>query len=65
MFGINLIRLRNTKGLSQQSLSYMAEIPLSQIGRIERGEINTTISTIYVISKALEIEINEMFIFEY
>ena len=64
MFGINLIRLRNSKKLSQVSLSHIADIPLSQIGRIERGEINTTISTVYVLSKALELDIEVFFEFE-
>ena len=64
MFGINLIRIRNAKNLSQVSLSHIADIPLSQIGRIERGEINTTINTVYILSKALETDILEFFKFD-
>ena len=47
--------------LSQETLSYDANIPRNQIGRIERGEISTTISTLYKICKALKIEIRELF----
>ena len=56
------IRLRRLeRNLSQEILSYDANIPRNQIGRIERGEISTTISTLYKICKALKIEIRELF----
>ena len=55
------IRLRRLElNLSQEILSYDANIPRNQIGRIERGEISTTISTLYKICKALKIEIREL-----
>lgn len=44
---------RVNKDISQLDLANEAEIPLSQIGRIERGEINPTISSLYVIAQAL------------
>jgi len=46
--------------LSQETLSYDANIPRNQIGRIERGEINTTIITLHKICKALQINIKEL-----
>ena len=56
------IRLRRLElNLSQEILSYDANIHRNQIGRIERGEISTTISTLYKICKALKIEIKELF----
>ncbi len=56
------IRLRRLElNLSQELLSFDADIPRNQIGRIERGEISTTISTLYKICKALKIEIRELF----
>lgn len=51
--GNRIRELRTGKGLSQEELSNEADIPLSQIGRIERGETNPTISTLFVISEAL------------
>lgn len=51
---------RLSKNLSQVMLSYDANIPKSQIGRIERGEINTTIGTLYKICTALGIEFKEL-----
>jgi len=62
-FGINLKKLRTENKVPQEELANSSDIPISQIGRIERGEINTTISTAYAISKALEIDIKELFNF--
>ncbi|RZJ36423.1 MAG: XRE family transcriptional regulator [Flavobacterium sp.] len=53
--------LRNQKNLSQATLSYDANIPKNQIGRIERGDINTSILTLNKICKALEIPLIELF----
>lgn len=58
--GKRIKELRKEKGLSQEDLSYEADIPLSQIGRIERGETNPTISTLYVIAKALGVELKHL-----
>ena len=56
------LRLRRLElKLSQEILSYDANIPRNQIGRIERGEISTSISTLYKICKALKIEIRDLF----
>lgn len=63
-FGKNLKRLRNDASLSQEELANDADIPLSQVGRIERGEVNTTISTVYVLAKALNLEVAELFKFK-
>ena len=63
-FGENLRKLRKEKQLSQEELSYKADIPINQIGRIERGEVNTTISTISVIARALEVHQMELLRFE-
>ena len=62
-FGLNLKKIRLERKMSQEDLAYSSDIPISQIGRIERGEINTTISTLYAISKSLEIEIKYLFDF--
>ena len=60
-FGRRLRDLRISNGLSQEHLANMAEIPLSQVGRIERGEVNPTLSTINVLAKALKIDLKEIF----
>lgn len=58
--GSNIRSLRIEKGISQEALANEADIPLSQIGRIERGETNPTISTLFVISEALGVELRRL-----
>ena len=60
-FGANLKTLRKAKGFSQEELANHADIPINQVGRIERGEVNTTISTIYALAEALKINVKELF----
>ena len=45
-------------------LADLADIDYTQIAKIETGKINTTISTVYAISKALDITLNELFLFD-
>ena len=47
--------------MSQEELANTAEIPISQVGRIERGEINTTLVTVKALSDALEIDLTTLF----
>jgi transcriptional regulator with XRE-family HTH domain len=54
-FGRRIKELRLAKGISQEDLANTAEIPISQVGRIERGEINTTLVTIKALADALQI----------
>jgi transcriptional regulator with XRE-family HTH domain len=63
-FGENLRRLRESKGLSQEELYFRANLSKNQVGNIERGEVNTTISTAYALAQALEIKVSELFLFE-
>jgi transcriptional regulator with XRE-family HTH domain len=59
-FGKSLKKLREERGLSQEDLANDADIPINQIGRIERGEINPSLSTLYSISKALKLKLVEL-----
>ena len=63
-FGENLRKQRLLKDLSQEALATKANVPVSQIGRIERGEINTTISTACLLAKILDIPYSELFNFK-
>jgi transcriptional regulator with XRE-family HTH domain len=63
-FGENLQRLRKQKGWTQDDLSGATDIPRSQIGRIEKGTVNTTLKTMLRISKALNIDVRVLFDFE-
>lgn len=61
--GKRIKELREAQNLSQESLANEADIPLSQVGRIERGETNPTVSTLYVICQALKIDLKRFFDF--
>jgi transcriptional regulator with XRE-family HTH domain len=58
--GLNIRFIRKTQGISQSQLSFESGIRINQIGRIERGEINTSLSAIYFISKALNVDPSEL-----
>ncbi|MEZ4908092.1 MAG: helix-turn-helix transcriptional regulator [Saprospiraceae bacterium] len=60
-FGINLRKIRESKGFTQEMLANKADIEISQISRIERGIINTSISQIINIANALGIHPKELF----
>ena len=60
-FGENLKNARKSKGFTQAMLANDLGIEISQISRIERGVINTSVTTIYDISKVLEVEVSVFF----
>ena len=60
-FARNLKKARNARGISQEDLADKSGLALSQIARIETGRLNTSISTVYAILKALNAEANELF----
>lgn len=59
-FGSRVRTLRIENKLSQEALANDAGIPVNQIGRIERGEINPSLSTVYAISMALGIKLPDL-----
>lgn len=59
-FGKHLKELREERGLSQEELANDADIPINQVGRIERGEINPSLSTLHSIAKALKIKLAQL-----
>ncbi len=54
--GIRIRTVRIEQGLTQEQLSFKANIELSQINRIELGKINTSLSHLKIIADALEIQ---------
>ena len=63
-FGDQLRKLRSQKGISMRKLALQADMEYSQLSKIERGVINTTISTVYALSLALDIPMREFFDFK-
>ena len=64
-FGKHLRHIRKEKGLSMESVAYEAEIEYRQLGRIERGEVNTTLVSILRIAEVLKVDLNTLFTFQY
>ncbi len=62
-FGFNLRKIRKEHHLTMMDLAFQSDIDYRQIGRIERGEINTTLLSILRISEVLQIDIKLLFIF--
>jgi transcriptional regulator with XRE-family HTH domain len=59
--GVKIRKRRLELNLSQELLSFDSNIPRNQIGRIERGEINTSIITLYRLCKVLKIDMRDLF----
>lgn len=64
LLGERIKHIRIQKNISQAQLAADCNMEISQISRIERGIINTSISHIFVISKYLGIHPKELFDFE-
>lgn len=62
-FGENLKKIRKRKNVTQEDLAFESGIDIRQIGRIERGTINTSINNVFDIATALKIEPAELFKF--
>jgi transcriptional regulator with XRE-family HTH domain len=59
-FDENVRKIRKEKGLSQEELSFRAELHRTYIGMIERAEKNITLINIEKIAKALEVDIKNL-----
>jgi transcriptional regulator with XRE-family HTH domain len=57
VFGERLRQQRTLKKLSQLELANLADIPPSQVGRIERGAGNPTLRTMTALAKSLGISV--------
>jgi len=64
-FGVHLRKIRKSLNFLQERLAYESGIELRQIGRIERGEINTGLSTVVLIAETLKVDIKDLFDFKY
>lgn len=59
-FGENLRKLRLSKEMSQELMAFEAELDISQVGRIERGEVNTSICVLQRLAKSLKVKMSEL-----
>lgn len=60
-FGRHVRVLRLRKRLTQEDLSHRSGLWLSIVGRIERGEVDPTLSTISLLAKGLDVHPKELF----
>ncbi len=59
-FGERVRKIRREKGLSQEELSFKADLHRTYIGMIERAEKNITLLNIEKIANALEVSVSEL-----
>lgn len=62
-FGKNLRKVRKARGFTQAQLANDLGVEISQISRIERGIINTSIGNCNGISNILKIPVKNLFDF--
>ena len=55
--GLNIRKIREDKGLSQEKLASLADLHRTYIGQIERGEKNIGLKNLEKIAKALGADI--------
>ena len=61
-FGRNLRAERNRIGVSQEELAEKCKLSYGQIvGKIERGEVNTSLTTIVSLLNALNVDFEKLF----
>lgn len=57
----SLIRKRRVElEITQEMLALQCNIDRSYMGRIERGEVNLTVEKLYMIAKALEVDVEQL-----
>ena len=59
--GTNLAKIRMAKGLSAYELSLRIDKSNNYISRVESGDVNISIKTLFSICESLEIEPTELF----
>ena len=59
-FGRRLRELRAKRKLSQEALSFEADLDRSYIGQVERGECNISIENMAKLARALKVKISDL-----
>ena len=60
IFGRNVRRLRQQRGLTQEKLAFEAEIDLTYMGGIERGKRNPSLLVMARIAEALSVPLPKL-----
>lgn len=60
-FGLRIKTLRESKNMSQTELASLCDLEKTSISRIENGRTNITLKTSVILSKALDVKLNDLF----
>lgn len=64
-FGDKLKVIRLAKGYSQEGLANESGLSYSQLNNIEKGKLNTSLTTVFILCKTLHIHVRDLFDFEF
>lgn len=64
-FGNHLRSMRLANKMSQEELAYECGLPLSQIGRLERGERGPNITTLLILANGLGVKPKSLLDFDF
>ena len=59
--GANIKRIREEKGMTQQELASLCNFEKSNMSRLEAGNTNPTIYTLYKVAVNLDVQLDELF----
>ena len=62
LIGKNISRIRKEQGFTIKELGYRCDMEKTNLIPIEKGRINVTVGTLIKISKALTIDLKDLFI---
>lgn len=62
-FGQHIRNLRKQRNLSMEKLAELSEIDYRLLSYIEKGEVNTTISTVFQLASGLDLPLEDLFKF--
>jgi transcriptional regulator with XRE-family HTH domain len=60
-FGLNIRKMREAAGMSQEQLAHAAEVHLSEVSRVERAERDLRLSTIIRLATGLKVRPARLF----
>lgn len=60
--GLNIRRLRKSKGLSQRDFGMMVGVDYSYISHIENGTANASVDLLSRIAEGLDVEVRDLFL---
>ncbi len=59
-FGANLKKIRKEKNLTQVDVAFEADLEPSYMTRLENGRSEPSLSTVLILAKALDVEVNAL-----